>query len=900
MKTIITNLKKRYQKPLAIILLLCASSCWIQPVKAEGSKELAAEGGNRPYLEWSASGTTAGIERRTTFQVFVQKGEIVNLGSSVINSFDGKDITYSNSFAGQSGVCDVTSSGDGLIDTVAKETKGPEVTSGDGGYKPCQFTAVATGFYEIQFHAPRDTGDPTPKLTTEQFPIDNAQGQTVAAWDITVRDSAGVTKPGRVLTNYVALNMGGSGLSLNSKLYVQTKDGYRYETDMNQLDPYGFIFFANSRGYLDPTNPIDSTKPLTLYHSAKATTSDLNPFQGNIKVQNPEIDDTDTDITHLIFINRPDPLTLDALSIPRVPIPPSPPSNFKFTGVLGTSGNQTTVGAGGNFSFNSSTAGTYQIIIDTNADGIFNPSTDRVLQNPVLAGSNTVFWDGKKANGTDAPPLPGNQPYKAQINIRGGEYHFPMLDVENNPFGLKITLENAPTAYPPILDKNGQQIGKNTIYYNDDNYTTGNNITVDLSGTGATNPSNALAGVDSSTGGHKFSNNYGDFKGIDTWSYFPSSTVTTDLVIIYAVKGTKSVRFLTDNDNSASVTVGDKVEYTITYSNATPAATSDINDFIINDTLPSQLTFVSVAIASQTNSSNITINSSYNGSGALTNSGTLPKGATITIKVIATINSNNSGTPIANQASADFTTPGNSDATSTAVTDADGAGATTNPPAVNNYFPQTSDDNVNSGNDPTRTNDDDPTLITVTVPGQPKLRLVKRVTDIGGFPITAFHNVTAATTGSSNTADDDAPNWITNPVYLKGAFDSSDPAQVPADKQPKPGDEVEYKIYFLADGTVNSQDVKICDFIPNDSTYVANSLKLTIGNSASVPVTDAIGGTDTDGGFYDTATVIPAACTGTNNSQGAVLVNVGTVNFSTGVGTPTTSYGSISFRVKVK
>ncbi|MGF1937123.1 MAG: lamin tail domain-containing protein [Nostoc sp. ChiQUE02] len=696
--------------------VLCALGQGIQPSWAEGSKELVADGGYRPYLEW-ASTTTAGITRQTTLQVYVQAGEIVNLGSSVPTSANSnKDIVYRSPLGGQNGSCDVLASGFGLIDTLTKELAGPLPSA--GGYSPCSFTATETGIYTVEFHAPSTTNNPPPRTTTAAFPTDSSQNGGVAAWDITVRDSNGVAKKGRVFTNYIAMNMGGNAgqngapadLALNSKLYIQTKDGYRYETDMNGVDPFGFIFFANNRGYLDKTNNS------TLYRSAGGATDNNLNFAGNVRVQDPSAADTATDITHLVFFNRPDTITLSGLGIPLSPIIPAAPTNFQFTGANGGSGNQTYVGVGGYFSFNSASSGSYQIIIDTNNDGIYDPSSDRVLQNILSSGSNVVVWDGKDANGINLQPLANNASYNAQITTRAGEYHFPMLDAENNPLGFKITMENPPATFPNLTDQNGQQISSTTVYYNDNNYTTANGTSINLGGTGATNPRNASRGINSATGEHEFSSIYGDFKGIDTWTYFPSQAVLAPLVITANkqanVKGTKSVRFLTDNDGSGTVTVGDSVEYTITYSNLNPGNSDAIN-FVIYDSLPSQLTFVSKVISTVTAGNNITLNPSYNGSGAVTNSGTLRVGDTIIIKITATINDANGGNSISNQASAEFNTPDNPTGTVGKVfTDADSAGGTTNSPTPGNNFLQTTDDKVNLGNDPSKTDDDDPTLFT--------------------------------------------------------------------------------------------------------------------------------------------------------------------------------------------
>ncbi|MDZ8086763.1 MAG: hypothetical protein RMY16_14575 [Nostoc sp. DedQUE12b] len=926
--------KKTMEKPLTISrqklwlsslgFFLCIFGTSIQPSWAEGSKELVSDGGYRPYLEWSDL-LLAGIVRKTILKVYVQQGETVNLGSSVNTSFSNpQDIVYRSPFGSQNGSCDVLTNGFGWIDTVAKETAGPLPNA--GGYTPCTFVATETGIYEVEFRSVNTsgTGNPPPTVTTAAFPTGNTQLSGVAAWDITVRDSNGVAKKGRVFTNYIAMNMGANAsgstpVALNSKLYIQTKDGYRYETDMNGVDPFGFIFFANNRGYINTTNSS------TLYHSAGGASNNSLIFPGNVQVQNPNVSDTTTDITHLVFFNRPDTATLNSLSIPIAATIPTVPTSFKFTGGNGGSGNQTSVGVGGNFSFNAASTGSYQITIDTNNDGIFDPSSDRVIQNVLSVGSNVVLWNGKDASGTNLQPLPGNAAYNAIITTRSGEYHFPMLDAENNPLGFKITMENPPAAFPNLVDQNGQQIGSTTVYYNDNNYTTANGTAINLNGTGATNPRNAARGINSATGEHEFSSNYGDFKGIDTWTYFPSQAILTPLVITTNTQanviGTKSVRFLADNDSSGTVTVGDRIEYTITYSNLNPGNSNAIN-FVINDSLPSQLTFVSAAITAATSGNNITLNPSYNGASvvAVTNSGILRVNDTITIKITATINNANGGNPISNQANATFNTPDNPTGTvGTVFTDADSAGATNNPPTLSNSFLQITDNGINIGNNPASTADDDPTLFTVLNPvsSTPKVLLIKRITRLNNQDLTDIVDGRSdVATNASNyvpepyATNDSDPKW---PVgYLRGLINAG---------TVKPGDELEYTIYFLSNGFGNATNVKFCDLVPTNVNFLPTAFNGMTPNDGGLPAADrgialAIGSTtptvylsnvaDSDRGHFYTVNEsgTPSYC-GTN-TNGAVVVNITTVPSlpnlpaATGSGTPASSYGFVRFRAKVK
>jgi uncharacterized repeat protein (TIGR01451 family) len=921
----------------SVVLLLYSLGYCIQPVRAEGSKELVSDGGYRPFLEWTPGSTTAGIPRRTVLQVYVEAGETVNLGSSVHNSFDGQDIVF-RSPSGQEKVCDVQQTGEGFIDTVDKETAGP--LPNNGGYTPCKFTVTQSGVYEVEFHAPSGAltsgNNPPPTPANAAFPTDDKQKHTVAAWDITVRDSNGNNKKGRVFAKYIAMNMGNNAslnggpadIALNSKLYIQTKDGYRYETDMNGIDPFGFIFFANSRGYIDYGAGGNGS---TLYHSAGGAINNNLDFPGNVKVQSPFATDTETDITHLVFFNRPDLSTLTALSLPPAPIPPAIPSNFKFTGKSGGSGNQTPVGQGGYFSFGSTTKGSYQIIIDTDTDGIYDPSKDRVLQDPVAIGTNVIFWDGKDVNGVDLQPRPANEPYNAQVTIRGGEYHFPMLDAESNPLGFKITMENPPGAFPNILDLNKQPLGPTTFYYNDSNYTTKNGTSINLDGQGATNPRNAALGVNSSGGEHEFSQLYGDFKGMDTWIYFPSSAVFTPAVITNTkqanVRGTKSVRFLTDVDGSGKVSTGDLVKYTITYSNLTPGNSDAIN-FAIADSLPPQLSFVSAAIDSQTAGNNIVLNPNYQGSGALTNSGTLRVGDSITISITARIIDINNSNPISNQASATFNTPDNPATNGTILTDADSAGGTSDTPTVGNPFVQKSDDGVNTGNDPSTPSDDDPTLFTA-FPGvnKPNILLVKRITAINGSTSSkGGDNLGGYINEAANPYDDNdiEPNlapkpsqyptadtnaWPNPSSFLIGGINGGNVS---------PNNELEYTIYFLSAGNTPAPKVLLCDRIPDNTTFIPtafNSISaapsgvagadrgiLVYQNGTAISLTDV---KDGDAGQYfppgvDPKTIYPKIDCGGANSNGAIVVNLGDVPNATGSGTPPSSFGYIRFRGKVK
>lgn len=516
---------------LSLLSVAVLAGTMPSPALAEGSREMVADGGDRPFTEWT-TGFTAGIPRQTVLQVYVQAGETVYFGSSVYNSANGNaDIVYRTP-SGQQNSCNVRNNNNhGWIDSLVKEAAGPAPLNANG-YRPCEIHGedTETGFYEFEFHAPSTTVGQNPPTTsaTEPFPTGASQDTGVAAWDITVASAGGVEQSGRVFTNYVALNMGGNGQNLASDFYIQTWDGYLYRTDMNDVDPYGFIFYGNSKGFLDSDGTI-------LYHSVATVGNDntLSSFQGGATIQNPTAPNNPAtnDYTHLIFFNPPAPLTLAALGI-APPVAPQPPADFRFIG-NNRSDNQTLEGAGGYFEFTVPGGSSYRIILDTNTDGVFDTSTDVVLEDVLVPGYNRVDWDGNDASGN---PLPTRtEPYDARIVIRSGEYHFPMLDAEFNESGFIIQMLNAPASFPNLSDRDGGPIGPYTIYYNDSDYTTANGTAVILDDPGATAPQDASQGINSSSGEHEFGNysndDYGDYKGIDTWAYFPSEAVIAPVIV---------------------------------------------------------------------------------------------------------------------------------------------------------------------------------------------------------------------------------------------------------------------------------------------------------------------------------------------------------------------------------
>lgn len=181
-------------------------------------------------------------------------------------------------------------------------------------------------------------------------------------------------------------------------------------------------------------------------------------------------------------------------------------------------------------------------------------------------------------------------------------------------------------------------------------------------------------------------------------------------------------------------------------------------------------------------------------------------------------------------------------------------------------------------NDPVLTNNTATDVATIL---RTRIRIVKRITAINSTAITTLIDPTTTTDPNDNAA-----NW---PVgYLVGV----------TSQNAKATDSIQYTIYFLSDGSSSANNVNLCDFIPLNSTYVANTIQRAIGPTVT-NLTDST--LDADGGKFITPppTVPDTYCTGLNNSKGAVAVQLGVIPNATGPGTPNTSYGYIRFRATV-
>ena len=364
------NRNKVVSKIGGVVLGLSMIGSLGQAAYAEGSRDLINSGGNRPYLEFKTD-FNAGIQRRTTIKVYANVGETINLGSSA-KDVGGGVITYRNP-SGVSATCAAGAAG--VISNLAQEQAGPLPNA--GGYTPCQVTVPAgqDGIWEIDFVSPNQLNNgPNPPIVLANAawtqPLNMGY---VAAWDVTVRSAGGVDQVGRVYANYLSLNMGQNPASFSSRISVLTFDGYQYLLDANGIDPFGFLLFANNKGFKSAatTNP--------LYRSIQLLGANPGTLPSAVTFQDPGAPDNigTRDYTHKMFFSPtgPDSSMPASANSPtgstwlfQTPVAPPTPTNFGFTGIEGTPNQSGTNPLGGNFQFTAPVPGPFSITIDVNDD----------------------------------------------------------------------------------------------------------------------------------------------------------------------------------------------------------------------------------------------------------------------------------------------------------------------------------------------------------------------------------------------------------------------------------------------------------------------------------------------------------------------------------------------------
>ncbi|WP_346320070.1 Ig-like domain-containing protein, partial [Chitinophaga sp. YIM B06452] len=612
----------------ALIIICTVLLCPLR-IYAEGSKELAARGGYRAYMNSTSTvGTVNLFPTLGTMKVYVNVGERLYLGSSAQGIGSGTiRVTLPNGTTFTTG----SSTTIGRIVTRHQETHGPNVNTGSGsGFNAYQRTVGAdeAGVWQVEFIPPNasNTTNPTPVLANSSW----TQPSTsfIAAFDISVYNTSSGFQTGRVFTNIFSGNLGNYQYGFNGLFYVLTKDGYQYTVNNNGQTGFGFSFFANNKGSRTPAGD-------PLYQSV----NDLSA----VNVHDPRAVDAGTDITHKLFFNAPDtdlPVSAPSARGQEWLLTSPPAINITNIGFVSAEGSaQTgTYPLGGYITFDAGVAANFAIDLDLNNNGVYTDAVDRRLTGSAVAGANRVYWDGKYGDGTSVPAGAAAISISVRGQLFGGEVHFPFIDVENNVNGIIITRITGS--------------GANDLVNWDD-------TPITVSGTPSNPRKTTDPGLSSTTNGHKWgstaynSTDFGDEVLLDTWSYVNSApqTQATSVILRQADLETVSI-----TPGQAAYCIGQQATFTVTVRNNGPSA---VDSAKFRFTFPAELTGVSVSSAATTGSSTVSGGSvtagQYNARVAMANA------AVVTFTVTGTISTVPSGGTLPVTASMlrtiDFTDP---------------------------------------------------------------------------------------------------------------------------------------------------------------------------------------------------------------------------------------------------
>jgi len=219
----------------------------------------------------------------------------------------------------------------------------------------------------------------------------------------------------------------------------------------------------------------------------------------------------------------------------------------------------------------------------------------------------------------------------------------------------------------------------------------------------------------------------------------------------------------------------------------------------------------------------------------------------------------------------------------------------------------------------------------------PEVLLAKRITAINpGLANEQRFESSYINVGAADD-EDNAINWPGPPIaatigngtvesYIAGIA-GVDSASAIADTTIRPGDQIEYSIFFLSNGDAIAKNMLICDRIPPNTTFVSDAFNSSLAaspgaggrglllgfNGNEVALTNAndgdevaeTGGNDSGiGGYYFSAgtepsTLFPNINCGGSNDNGAIVIDLSDIPNATGEGAPANSYGFIRFRVAI-
>lgn len=624
-------MKKLLHFSVLLIILAC-SSVYGQTYWGSGSRDLnySADGkGNRAYMISSSCNNCAfnPFPQNGTVYVYAKVGETIHVASNVkglrgvageIRLFPPNGRSTNTTKYYSSGTVDNNT---GRIESSDQEKIGPNIavnpnSNRANGFIP--FSQVVApgeeGIWVINFHSQG--------TNTTQAGMDTAVNSTwfilptdsafIAAWDVTVSSSTEIKSGRAFIKNFNGSiypnDSGADEDGFYGKFYVLTYDGFAYLIDNNGQNGLSFNSFVNNSGtVLNPTQ-------LKVQDYQSFNGSSYNTVSGKLYDPRKMDDYQNRYITHKMFYGKPGldmPEESEVFywdvgasasdisgtngSTQKMWLRPERIEpiieNISFVGTEGTLGQ---AGAkGGYLYFESNTFGKYEITIPFPGT-IY---TERIITGETTLGLNRVYWDGFDGSGVRV--LVGTSISAIKTKLSGAELHFPFIDVENNPYGVKI--ERLKADYTFHTPSDYEYSSRNTVYWNVNG----------LSGTNlhTTNLNNSTVGADSSliTGNLRWgtkntgTNNFGNDKGIVIWTYALGEQFELDGINIEVKAYDLEVVNVALNSSSANlsdININDTFGYSTKIKNNGPEHALGIHNAIFQFYLPSGVSYESVTFQS--------------------------------------------------------------------------------------------------------------------------------------------------------------------------------------------------------------------------------------------------------------------------------------------------------------
>ena len=209
-------------------------------------------------------------------------------------------------------------------------------------------------------------------------------------FDLTVKNSSGVTQPGRLWSYAWDLNTEAQVNPFNGTFYVYTSDGYVTKVNLNGIQPFGFVVLSNKTG---------------------------TGVSGNVSNDRQSVSGDSEYPLYKVFVNNPDSTVYPSGSTPTITNAPT------VVGGVIYAGQQV------KFRVGVSSAGLFQIFISINE----HPTVSNVVVSAnVTAGIDTITWNGKDSLG-NYPPEGSTVTVTTEYSV--GVTHLPIWDPETNANG---------------------------------------------------------------------------------------------------------------------------------------------------------------------------------------------------------------------------------------------------------------------------------------------------------------------------------------------------------------------------------------------------------------------------------------------------------------------------------